>query len=101
MTPQQKIRKIGEAFASALLREIGKKNFAKVRTRNAVHAEAGNRGICASHDFCDANMTMLAAYCKVTGVKEDDVAIDDQAVLDEFNAAWDYAKANFLTEGKP
>lgn len=106
MTQQEKLLKAAKQFAMAkkfarlLRREIGPKNLAEVRKRNADNARKDSDA-CASHDFCDANMVMLATYASVSDMYEDDVDVGDQEVLDEFNAAWDCAKATYLTEGKP
>jgi hypothetical protein len=55
--------------------------------------------VCASHDYCDANMIMLAAWeaerapmltpeQRAAGIGED---------IDHANAAWEIAKAHYLT----
>lgn len=97
-------QRIGDAFAAGLLKEIGKRKYEQVRKSNAVHAINSDVHVCASHDFCDANMTMFAAYCAVLGVKEEDVplpsATEDQTLTDRMNAAWTHAKARHLTAGK-
>jgi hypothetical protein len=52
-------------------------------------------GICHSHDFCDANMAMLEAYSDLTGIKEDNVALNEET-FNLFNAAWDHATTHGL-----
>ncbi len=47
--------------------------------------------LCATHDFCDANMAMFEAIEKVTGT-EPDTQSDEFTKL--FNEAWVMAKAN-------
>src|SRR5258708_3884179 len=42
-------------FASALRAYLGEQKFEKMRRLNATEAD---RGICHSHDFCDANVCM-------------------------------------------
>ena len=71
-------------------------------------------GICASHDYCDANMTMLAAFrdsfnrspvmmfeTEADGTPSDE-AIANQAAADValWNHAWNLAKENFLTASR-
>lgn len=63
-----------------------------IRNYNATPAYADS---CASHNFCDANMAMLTAFEVIT---EGDYDLDNQAHVDLFNAAWDYAKINHLTK---
>lgn len=36
-------------------------------------AYSADSGCCASHEFCDANMTMLEAFASVTGKGEDEI----------------------------
>ena len=78
---------IADHFQAYLLVEIGLDNACEVDRRNATPEYAG---ACASHDFCDANMPMAAAFEAVTG-REPDVA--SQADADLWNAAWNIAKA--------
>ena len=83
-----KVRKLARAFASELESEIGAANIKTVTRRNATPDYAG---ACASHDFCDANMTMERACLAAFGDGELDVAT--------WNAAWDFAKRyNFFRE---
>jgi hypothetical protein len=63
-----------------------------IRNYNATPAYAHS---CASHDFCDANMAMLTAFEALADCAFD---LDNQAHVDLFNAAWDYAKVNHLTK---
>lgn len=87
---RKQIKLLAETFRNMLVAEIGKKNFQEVRRRNRKHRDDG---CCASHDFCDANVTMDAAFTDVTGREtchsDEDVAL--------WNAAWDYAKQHYLT----
>jgi hypothetical protein len=83
---------IAERFASYLQAEIGD-NFDEVCRRNATADYQG--GCCASHDFCDANMVMAAAFEKAVGREFD---FDNPADTDLWNAAWDRARACKLIE---
>jgi hypothetical protein len=53
-------------------------------TRNAGET---NASICHSHDFCDANMVMAAAFT-ANGIEPD---VDDEAVCTLWRQAWDIA----------
>lgn len=81
---------IGETFATMLAAELTAEQWAEMRARN-VTADAG---VCASHDFCDANMVMDPAFTAVMG-RQADGASDTDAAL--WSAAWDHAKAAHLT----
>ncbi len=48
---------------------------------------------CATHDFCDANVAMVEAYCKVTGKTEDDIDLQDHETSELLNDAWAIAKS--------
>lgn len=91
-------KRLGDRFAALLRKDIGAKNFKAVQRANLVHKINGENSICASHDFCDANMVMLAAYAEVMSVKEDDVDPNSEAVLALFTAGWDAAKRDHITE---
>lgn len=86
--------RLGKAFADRLKDEIGEDKFEKVRERNRIYGA----DVCASHDFCDANMTMAAAFKDVferepvTGAD-----VEDEADLKLWNAAWGMAKRDWLT----
>jgi hypothetical protein len=77
--------RIAQAFAETLKKDLEPRQFAEMKKRNLTYGE----GICASHDFCDANMMMAAAFKEVTG-READVATDADTAL--WNQAWDLAR---------
>jgi hypothetical protein len=89
---------VARKFSELLLRDIGASNLDEVNLRNAVHAKQGDNGICASHDFCDANMTMLEAMAEVLDTDENEICGGPDGMSDATNAlwiaAWDEAKAN-------
>lgn len=55
-------------------------------------------GICASHDFCDANMPMDEAFKVVAGHEVDG---DNDADTSLWNGAWTRAKEVYLTAPEP
>lgn len=72
---------IARHFLRLLREDIGPDNYAEACVRNARET---NDSICHSHDFCDANMTMQAAFGAVGRVAE----VDDDADLELWGAAW-------------
>lgn len=89
MTAESLARK----FAELLAEDIGDAAMAEVVRRNGTVDY--DEGSCASHDFCDANMVMLAAV-ESFGYSDDDVFENDcdNEVQKLWNAAWDFAKSN-------
>ncbi len=84
--------RIAESFACYLRNELGQKAWDEMRAANrTTEADA-----CASHDYCDANMSMHEAFAEITGrdpiagpMSDDDIAV--------WNDAWAIAKKRFLT----
>ena len=85
---------LAKRFVELLKKEIGVKKFEVVRSRNGTLRYVS---CCASHDFCDANMVMLAAYCEVKQINEADVDVNDEQVIEVFNVAWNIAREEYLT----
>lgn len=84
---------VANCFIENVLYQIGPDALEKVRGRNRL---GQYEGCCASHDFCDSNMSMCAAMGKIVGVGEmPDEASDPQFVtwVRFVNAAWDLARA--------
>jgi len=65
----------------------------EMRKRNA---EEPSPLVCHSHDFCDANMAMEAAW---ESFDLPSINADDQAQADLWNAAWNIAAVDYL--GRP
>lgn len=89
-------RTLANAFADRLFDAIGADNFAAMKARNA----SLPAGICASHDFCDANEVMAEAFLAVMG--RDSLPDDDSGMTDAdcalWNEAWAIAKRDRMTE---
>ena len=93
-TPEQ----LASKFSKFLLSEIGQEKLHIVISRNR-----GRRNrVCHSHDFCDANMVMDAAFKELAGISATDTAggsdqrksdscMSDEC-LDLWTAAWLLAK---------
>lgn len=81
---------VAHAFVRQLLADIGEADFKEVLRKQR---EEPIEGVCHSHDYCDANMTMDAAMASVgvVALPEDEDGMSD-AVVDLWNAAWDHAK---------
>jgi hypothetical protein len=89
-TPQQ----LAKEFSRVLRRWLKPAQMESVIHRNRGEAAACRRekrafNICASHDFCDANMAMAEAYQNLTN-REMDTQSDEVVAL--WNASWDIAK---------
>jgi hypothetical protein len=78
---------LAACFARRLRSELTAAQMTKVVNRNRAQPDAD---WCASHDFCDANMTMLAAFSEALGREPD---LEDQRDLDTMNSAWSIARA--------
>lgn len=104
MSRDEKVKKISVLFSKNLVEQITanlkradfreRQGFSdisdvmdEIRRRN----ETNGPTVCASHDFCDANMSMIEAFEEVLG-REGDAGSDDDAAL--MNDAWDDAKRN-------
>ncbi len=83
---------LARAFAANIEADLTADELAECKRRNAT-AEYG-AGICATHDFRDANMNMQAAYIVTFGV---DPLDDMDTATPIWNRAWDIAKREYLT----
>ena len=81
---------LGEAFVRQLRSELTHSQWVQMRADNAAEPF-----VCHSHDYLDANMSMLAA-CEGLGIDvwADDGMTDDVVRL--WNAAWAYARQHHL-----
>lgn len=84
--------RLGAAFVALLTRDLTTEELAKVRVQNLAVGE----GVCASHDFCDANMVMVEALRALTGEPDAFPHSPDDVAL--WNEAWEIAKRDHLTE---
>jgi len=86
---------IARKFGYLLLRAVGNETYARIINLNLAH----NDGSCASHDFCDANLIMEAAFRQydIELPDADDADADADlhaACTDLWNTAWDLWKAD-------
>lgn len=87
MTIDQKI-KLAQAFGAKLQEEMTFCEFRAVIDQNKLEPEGSD--VCHSHDYCDANMPMFAAFSEVIGHSPD---LGDDADMELWNDAWKIAKA--------
>jgi hypothetical protein len=90
---------LAERFVTHMRESLTRAQLAEVDARNAVESDPG---ICHSHDFCDANVVMLAAWEDVGLKFDDDLAGEGDlnpkgAAL--WNEAWDLARARGFGKG--
>lgn len=92
--------RIARVFSRLLLENIGIENL---RHAIKLNEREDYKDCCASHDFCDANMVMLAAFeeLNVTDcTKLTQGSPQQQAAINLWNEAWDLARTNkFYLQG--
>lgn len=94
--------RVGLEFMEILKSWLTADEWTEMRAKNATAEYQG--GVCASHDYCDANMAMHEAFvkCGLVPPCEIDTTASEAAerladdVLDTWNKAWDWARANGL-----
>ena len=74
---------LARAFDGQLKAALGPDGYAEVIRRNRDPSQP--LGACASHDFCDANVCMIAAFEEILG---EDPDINDPAVMETWGDAW-------------
>jgi hypothetical protein len=88
--------RLARAFGAEVQGAFNPHEFREMCSRNkSSHADDG---ICATHDFCDANMLMLAAFKETFGrepafLTADDTSPGSRADTRLWNDAWAIAKA--------
>lgn len=91
--------RLATEFTTRLRHALTDDEWAEMRRRNAAY---GDPAICASHDFCDANVVMDEAFRAVTGhsIGDREEAGEGGITVEEstlWNRAWDIAKERDLT----
>jgi hypothetical protein len=82
------VRVLARRFAHELRQTLTADQMAMVLKRNADPAQHSGL-VCASHDFCDANVCMIDAF-ELTVGREPDASSDEDTDL--INAAWSAAR---------
>lgn len=97
MTRDQQVTAIAEAFAEVMRQWLDSREWQLMRERNASQADSN---VCHSHDFCDANMAMDAAFNGL-GIPTCLAFADDTPEHEEacklWNDAWTLAKRLYFT----
>lgn len=89
---------IAKAFCKELALDLTPEQLELARVRNRGETSSG---VCHTHDFCDSNMTMLAAFVACGLAKDMDSVIED-SMHPLWNSAWDLAlKAEFHADRIP
>ena len=86
-------------FANLLHGYFRADQWAEMRQRNATPEYGGS--VCASHDFCDANMVMLEAFEKhgqAAACHLTDGSAEHEASCVLWGEAWAIAKRDYLTD---
>lgn len=94
ITPEMAARE----FANVLHSWLSPENFAEMRIRNRDEYDM-TPGVCASHEFCDANMAMDKALRNLglSDLLDAEVAIiENTNLLNLWNAATEIAKHQYL-----
>lgn len=89
MVSRDELVGLAQVFGEKLLADIGEADLREAIARN--EARGVDSMVCHTHDFCDANMSMLAAWQEFFG-SEPDVSDESDSAI--WNEAWSLAKAN-------
>lgn len=112
MTPytDDKIEPLIREFSALLCLDLGRDTVRKIVAKNAEYHKQGKTDVCASHDYCDANMVMLEAVSNLKIVTKPDGTFDEDRYMADiaddsacrlWNAAWDMAKVSAFFLDKP
>lgn len=86
MTRDQQATAIAEAFSEVLRQWLSKDEFAEMKHLNETNPDYADK-CCASHNYCDANMAMNAAFRQVVE-REITAEDEDQSMSDAHCALW-------------
>lgn len=85
--------RVAPAFSRILRAWLTADEFAELVEKTR---DERQKGICYSHDYCDANMAMHAALVECGAIDEDGFEADDELLVDLFNDAWTLAQDNLF-----
>lgn len=86
---KRNIWKLAAEFALELGDQLTANEMRAVIELNGKEKFTGHTSICHTHDFCDANMAMLAAWNRISPLVFHD---DDETHCEIWNEAWALAK---------
>lgn len=87
------VEQLAAAFTRELANQLTKQQWLTVCRRNRVETDPG---VCHSHDYCDANMVMDAAFRSLGLDPFGGGDTMPDAMVDLWNDAWDRAKRTTL-----
>lgn len=85
-------QKLADAFVAVLKDWLTPGEWRQMLLRNAIHRRPG---VCASHDFCDANVAMAEAWQTLTGEEPD---VSDEKATRVWNQAWELAMPKLTSQ---
>lgn len=88
------VKKISESFYASLKADFTDEEWAEMREQNREYKETNQEGICASHNFCDANVNMFAAASAHVEGEFDYMDPHGQTI---WNSAWARTQTKYLT----
>jgi hypothetical protein len=84
----ERVQRVADDFDRRLLNQIGADDYSQTIEANAAQKDPN---ICHSHDYCDANMVMAAAFKHVQGYGS---RVDNDYDTQLWNDAWNQWKAD-------
>lgn len=93
VTPQKEIERLALVFSGLIAAEFSADVLAEIKRKNATPDYQA--GACATHDYCDANMFMEAAFNYAYRRPPE---LESESDLDLWNEAWHFAHREFLSE---
>jgi hypothetical protein len=91
MTHRPDVDAVAHLFARGMLNFLGRERLAEADRMNADDPDY-RFPVCASHNFCDANLFMAGAFEEHLGVARGALTTDAVALAD-WDAAWAIARA--------
>lgn len=85
-----KTQAVAHHFAELMILELSSEQLLEAVELNRTQQY---ENCCGTYNFTDSNAVMLAAYAKIYGLSEDNVNLNDDAVMRTMNDAWSIAKA--------
>jgi hypothetical protein len=94
----EQVTTIAEAFSEVLREWLTPDEFAEMKRLNESDPDYADGGACASHNYCDANMAMDAAFQKILGREPNVVGEgpDVEADCKLWNDAWSLARKQHI-----
>lgn len=88
----EQVSAIAEAFAEVMRQWLSRDEFAEMKRHNQT-LDYTLGSACASHNYCDSNMAMAAAFQGVLSREPDSASAADAAL---WNDAWNLARVLYM-----